>query len=112
MTAQEDAVLAGRVESALRSTSGVRGVYRSGSLVSNLIGRGAAALGLSDGDEALVAVTWDGDRAAIDASIAVDGATAAVDSVRAAQQAIEALLAEGGVEAAQIRLTVVHVQEV
>lgn len=111
MTAQEVPELAARIESALRSAPGVRSIYRSGSLVSNLIGRGAAALGLSADGEPLVAVVWEGERAGVEASIAVDSAVGAADTVRAAQTAIEALLVAIDVEPSVIRLTVVHVQE-
>lgn len=111
MTALQHPSLAAQIESALRSTPGVRSVYRSGSLVSNLIGRGAAALGLSGDGEPLVAVVWEGERAEVEASIAVDSTIGAADTVRAAQRAIEALLAAMDVEASVIRLTVVHVQE-
>lgn len=111
MTAQELPELAARIESALRATPGVRSIYRSGSLVSNLIGRGAAALGLIGDGEPLVAVAWEGGRAGVEASIAVDSTICAADTVRVAQTAIEALFAEVDVEASVIRLTVVHVQE-
>lgn len=111
MTAQEHPDMAAQIESALRSTPGVRSVYRSGSLVSKLIDRGAAALGLGSSDVPLVSVTRDGERAGVDASIAVDAAIGAAETVRAAQATIETLLDAAGVEPSSIRLTVVHVQE-
>jgi hypothetical protein len=111
MTERQHPSLAAEIESALRSSPGVRSVYRSGSLVSNLIGRGAAVLGLSTRDEPLVAVLSDGEGVSVEASIAVDGAQRTVETVRAVQTVVERLLATAGVEASAIRLTVVHVQE-
>ena len=83
MTERQHPSLAAEIESALRSAPGVRSVYRSGSLVSNLIGRGAAVLGLSTRDEPLVAVLSDGEGVSVEASIAVDGAQSTVETVRA-----------------------------
>lgn len=111
MTELQHPSLAAQIESALRSAPGVRSVYRSGSLVSNLIGRGAAALGLGDGDEPLVAVMRDGESASVEASIAVDGAQSTTETVRSAQTVVERVLGAAGVEMSEIRLTVVHVQE-
>lgn len=111
MTALQHPSLAAQIESALRATPGVRSIYRSGSLVSNLIGRGASALGLSGDGEPLVAVVWEGERAEVEASIAVDGAAGAAETVRAAHAAVEILLDAAGAAPSAIRLTVVHVQE-
>lgn len=111
MTERQHPSLAAQIESALRSAPGVRSVYRSGSLVSNLIGRGAAVLGLSGSAEPLVAVTADGKRVRVEASIAVDGAESTTETVRMAQTVVERVLGAAGVENSEIRLTVVHVQE-
>jgi hypothetical protein len=111
MTAQQHPSLATDIESSLRAAPGVRGVYRSGTLVSNLIGRGAAALGVSPAAEALVSVTWEGDRVRVEASIGVEAGVGAPAAVRGAHAVVEALLAAEEVESLGIRLTVVHVQE-
>lgn len=111
MTERQHLSLAAQIESALRSAPGVRSVYRSGSLVSNLIGRGAAVLGLSGSAEPLVAVTAEGKGVRVEASIAVDGAESTMETVRMAQTVVERVLGAAGVETSEIRLTVVHVQE-
>ncbi|MBO0981917.1 hypothetical protein [Microbacterium sp. SD291] len=110
MTANEHPALAAEIDSALRATPGVRSLYRSGSLVSNLVGRGAAALGLQDAAEPFVRLSWSGDEVAVEASVAIDAGTGAAATLRSASSAVAAVCASAGV-VCSIRLTVVHIQE-
>ncbi len=104
------AVVAAEIEKAVRATPGVRSVYRSGSLISNLLRAGAAALGGRPEDEPLVSVAPVGDGIAVEVSIGVDSAAGSGDTLRAVHAAIDAVLATQGLRSDSITLTVVHVQ--
>lgn len=108
--ADERAALAAAIEAAVRATPGVRSVYRSGSLISNLLRAGAAALGGRQEDEPLVSVAPVGDGVAVESSIGVDSDARSADALRAAHVAIEAVLEARGLRRDSITLTVVHVQ--
>lgn len=110
MTSEARAELAASLEETIRATPGVRSVYRSGSLISNLLRVGAAALGVRKDDEPIVAVASAGDGVAVEASIGVDEDTPSGETLRAVHAAVLALLAARGVSPDSITLTVVHVQ--
>jgi len=110
MSSEECAELAVVIEDAVRATPGVRTLYRSGSLISNLLRAGAAALGVRKDDEPIVAVVPAGDGVAVEASIGVDAGARSAEALQAAQLAVEAVLAARGVRRDSITLTVVHVQ--
>ncbi len=112
MTPEACAELASSIEETIRTTPGVRNVYRSGSLISNLLRVGAAALGVRKDDEPIVAVApaGDGVAVAVEASIGVDEDAPAGETLRAVHAAVAALLATRGVGHDSITLTVVHVQ--
>ncbi|CAH0212606.1 hypothetical protein SRABI76_02304 [Microbacterium oxydans] len=109
-SAESNAALAAEIEAIVRATVGVRTVYRSGSLVSNVIGTGAVALGVSRSDEPLVAVAQGDLGVSVEASIGIDFTAAAADTLQAVHQAIDALLAAQATPRERIRLTVVYVQ--
>ncbi|MFB8189637.1 hypothetical protein ACFC14_09960 [Microbacterium sp. NPDC055988] len=104
------ATLSAAIEAAVRATPGVRSVYRSGSLISNLLRAGAAALGGRPEDEPLVSVAPVGDGIAVEVSIGVDADARSADALRAAHAAIDAVLDARGIRRDSITLTVVHVQ--
>ena len=72
LSKEERAGLALRIEAALRACSGVRGVYRSGSLVSNLLRAGASAWGNERGAEPIVSVAAGAEGVAVEAAIGVE----------------------------------------
>lgn len=104
------AELAAAIEAAVRATPGVRTVYRSGSLISNLLRAGATALGVRQGDEPIVSVIPSGDGVAVEASIGVDSGSRSADVLHAVHSTVDSLLGERGVRRDGITLTVVHVQ--
>lgn len=110
MTAEERAGLSTRIEQAVRGTDGVRNVYRSGSLISNLLRAGAAALGASRDGEPIVSVASGPGGIAVEASIGVDTGAQAAAVLQAAHQAIDALLHAEGMPRESITLTIVYVQ--
>lgn len=110
MATEPSATLAAEIEAAVRTTPGVCNVYRSGSLISNVIGAGAVALGVRSEDEPLVAVTSGDGGVVVTASIGIDFSASAADTLRATHSAIDALLTAQGVPRERITLTVVYVQ--
>lgn len=110
LTKEARADLAFRIESALRSCSGVRGVYRSGSLVSNLVRAGAAAWGGPHAADPLVSVAVGVDGVAVGASIGVDGRVSSVATLRHARDAVDAVLRAAGLHRTSLMLTVAYVQ--
>jgi len=101
--------LAERVEAAVLATSGVRSLYRSGSLISNLVGTGAVALGISRSDEPLVAVQVSGGDAQIEASLGIEYSAGAVDTLREVRAVVERTLTADGLALADIVLTIAYV---
>jgi hypothetical protein len=110
MTAESNAALTAEIEAAVRATPGVRSVYRSGSLISNVIGAGAVALGVRSADEPLVSVRRGALGMTVEASIGIDFTRHAADTLRDAHGAIDALLTAQGVLRERITLTIVYVQ--
>lgn len=105
----EQLELASAIDAVVRATPGVDNIYRSGSLISNLVGAGAAALGVRGADEPLVSVVADDDGVRVEASVGVDSAVGAPATLAAVRNAITALLDERGLHATAITLTVVYV---
>ena len=101
--------LAERIEAAVRATPGVRSVYRAGSLVSNLVGVGAVAVGISPIDEPLVAVRVVGEGAEVEASLGIEYSASALDLLRDVRAAIGEVLAEDGLGSVGTVLTIAYV---
>ncbi|MEV8170032.1 hypothetical protein [Microbacterium sp. NPDC077057] len=110
LTKEERADLAIRIETALRACSGVRGVYRSGSLVSNLVRAGAAAWGVERGADPIVSVTAAPEGVAVEAAIGVDGRVSSVATLRHARDTVDAVLHADGLRRDRLTLTVAYVQ--
>lgn len=108
--AREGFELAAAIESAVRSTPGVRSIYRSGSLISHLLRAGAEAIGVRTDDEPIVSVVVAGDGVAVEATIGVDGDARSADVLHAVHTAIDGLLGMRGMRRESITLTVAHVQ--
>lgn len=106
MTTTGQAGIAARVEAAVVSTPGVRSVYRAGSLLSNLVGQGAAALGV---DDALVSVLVGDDGARVEASLGIEYAADAVETLRAVRTSIDEVLRAEGLVASATVLTIAYV---
>ncbi|PCE15376.1 hypothetical protein AUC47_13820 [Microbacterium sp. SZ1] len=102
-------VLVERVEAAVRATPGVRDLYRSGSLVSNLVGAGAVALGLRAGGEPVVVVSPEGSGVRVEASLGIDFLPGARETLRAVRAAVVEALSEEGITLSSIALTVAYV---
>lgn len=101
--------LAERVEAAVLATPGVRSLYRAGSLISNLVGTSAVALGIHRSDEPLVAVRISGDAAQVEASLGIEYSAGAVDTLREVRAVVERTLTADGLALADIVLTIAYV---
>ncbi|MFJ2543100.1 hypothetical protein [Microbacterium sp. NPDC087589] len=101
--------LAERIEAAVLATPGVRSVYRAGSLVSNLVGAGAVAVGISRIDEPLVAVRVGDVGVEVEASLGIEYSASALELLRNVREAIGKVLAEDGLEPVEIVLTIAYV---
>ncbi|WP_431074126.1 hypothetical protein [Microbacterium phyllosphaerae] len=101
--------LAERVEAAVLATPGVRSLYRAGSLISNLVGTSAVALGISRSDEPLVAVRISDDAARVEASLGIEYSAGAIDTLREVRAVVERTLTADGLALADIVLTIAYV---
>lgn len=101
--------LAARIEAAVLATPGVRNVYRAGSLVSNLVGEGAVAIGISRNDEPLVAVRVADDGVEVEASLGIEYSAGALELLRDVRAAIGKVLAEDGLGPVEVVLTIAYV---
>ena len=109
MNAENHEDIAGQIQAAILATPGVRTVYRSGSLVSNLAEVGATAIGLRAADHPVVAVRAGESGVDVDASIGIDYSAPAREVLRAVRAAIGAAALAAGVKATVIALTVAYV---
>lgn len=109
MSAENQEELAAGIQAAILATPGVRTIYRSGSLISNLAEAGATALGLRAPDRPVVSVRAGESGVEVDASIGIDYSVPAREVLRAVRAAIEAAALAAGVEVGAIALTVAYV---
>ncbi|WP_144876947.1 hypothetical protein [Microbacterium sp. 1.5R] len=102
-------LLVERIDAAVRSTPGVRDLYRSGSLITNVVGAGAVALGLRRDDDPVVVVASDDVGVRVEATLGIDFAPDVRETLDAVRSAVaEALRAEGLVLSG-LALTVAYV---
>lgn len=109
MSVTDPTGLAERFEAAVLATPGVRSVYRAGSLVSNLVGEGAVAIGISRVDEPLVAVRVADEGVVVEASLGIEYSASAVELLQDVRGALEKVLAEDGLGSVEIVLTIAYV---
>ncbi len=109
MNAENHEELAARIQAAILATPGVRTIYRSGSMISNLADAGATAIGLRAADRPVVAVRAGESGVDLDASIGIDYSVPAREVLRAVRAAIEAAALVADVEVGSIALTVAYV---
>ncbi|WP_435742999.1 hypothetical protein [Microbacterium sp. PMB16] len=110
MTTEARADLAAAVEKTVRATPGVHNVYRSGSLISNLVRTGAEVLRVRNDSLSMVAVITGERGVAVEASIGIDFHSSAGVILHAVHEAVDALLEASGLQRDTITLNVVYVQ--
>lgn len=111
MTELTDHTMAADIEAAVRAISGVSAIYRAGGIISKVIDAGAQLLGVQPREAPLVRWEDTSDGARVDIAIGVHGSAGAAGTSRRVHDAIDALCADRGYAAVQIRITVVHVDE-
>lgn len=107
-----DSALAEDIEVAVRRTPGVAGLFRPGGAVSTVLGAGTRALGFAGADGTLARVEDSPEGPRIDVWVEVDAQPGAVETCRRVQAEIGAVCASHQVRPAEIRVTVVHVNDV
>lgn len=111
MSMAVDRTLSAEIEAVIRSIPGVTAIFRTGSTVSKVIGAGAPLLGLPGDDASLVRVEKTQQATRVELAIGVLSSVAAVETVHRAHAAIDAIVAQRSMTPADIRITVVHVDE-
>lgn len=109
MTEVPEHLLAVEIERSIRTVPGVTALFRTGSTVSKLLDAGADLVRGTRGADPLVRLEHTPDGARVTAALGVRAAMSSVETLDLAHRAVEALLAEHGLTAAEIHLTVVHV---
>lgn len=101
--------LVAEIEAAVLATPGVLALYRTGSVVTNLIGAAAESLGVSEDAATRVVVRRTADVTEVEVAIGIESGAGAVDVAEAVRERVRGLIAaEPG---PFVRITVVHVAD-
>ena len=111
MTTSQEHALAADIEVAIRAMPGVAALFRAGSLASNVLDAGARAIGLRDDSDPLIHLDQTPEGLRVDIAIGVQDHAGAVETIRRVHAAVRAVIAEHLSAAADIRITVVHVND-
>lgn len=111
LTAGRAAEVAAEIEVAVRSVPGVSDLYRPGSLVSNVMDRGARRLGLRDDAGPVVLVRQSGPELRVGVALGVHPSPSAAVTTSTVHNAVRHLLTQQGLGDAHIVVTVVHVDD-
>ncbi|MBP6684906.1 MAG: hypothetical protein KA158_05735 [Leucobacter sp.] len=109
MTEAPEHLLATEIEHSIRAVPGVTALFRTGSTVSKLLDAGAELVRGSKAAEPLVRLELTPDGARVTAALGARAAMSSVETLALAHSAVETLLTAHGLTAAEIHLTVVHV---
>ncbi|KUF07699.1 hypothetical protein [Leucobacter sp. G161] len=109
MTEAPEHQLATEIEGSIRAVPGVTALFRTGSTVAKLVGAGADLVRGSRGADPLVRLELTPEGPRVTAALGVRAAVSSVETLERVHLAIETLLAAHGLSAAEIHLTVVHV---
>lgn len=110
MTSQESA-LAADIEIATRAMPGVATLFRAGSLASNVLYAGARAIGIRDDSDPLIRLEQTPEGLRVDIAIGVQDHAGAVETIRRVQAAVRVVIEEQHGARAEIRITVVHIND-
>ena len=109
MTDLQEPQLPAGLDDVVRHAEGVSTVFRAGGAFTKMRDAGAKLLGLRD-EDSLVRVESSADGAVIDAAIGVSTGSRAEDVARRVHAAIDAACVAQGIQAAEIRVTVMQVE--
>ncbi|MGF3057466.1 hypothetical protein [Microbacterium sp. YY-01] len=111
MTTSQEHALAADIEFATRAMPGVTALFRVGSLASKVLDAGARAIGLRDDSDPLVRLEQTPEGLRVDIAIGIQEHAGAVETIRRVSAAVRAVIAEHYSSAAEIRITVVHIND-
>lgn len=111
MTTSQDQVRAVDIELATRAMPGVVALFRAGSLASNVFDAGARAIGIRDDSDPLIRIDQTPEGLRVDIAIGVQDDAGAVETIRRVHAAVRAVIAEQHRDTADIRITVVHIND-
>lgn len=111
MTTSQESALAADIELTARAIPGVAALFLAGSLASNMVDAGARAIGLRDDSDPLIRLEQTPEGMRVDIAIGVQAHVGAVETVRRVQAAVRAVIEEHHRAAADIRITVVHIND-
>lgn len=111
MNTSQKQTLATDIEVAVRAIPGVSTLFRSGTLVSNAIDAGARLIGIREDSAPRVQLEQAPDGLRADIAIGIRERAGAVETIRRVEAAVRAVIAERNSEPADIRITVVHIDE-
>lgn len=111
MTDPQRRDLANGVEAAVRAVPGVYALFPAGGLAGKAIDIGSRLIGVRAGDASLVRVeSTDGEELHVDIAVGVREHAGTVATARRVQHAARSAIAERRSTRAQIRITVVHIE--
>ena len=111
MTTSQEHALASDIELATRAMPGVGALFRVGSLASNALDAGARAIGIRDHSDSLIRLDQTPAGLRVDIAIGVQAHAGAVETTRRVHAAVRAVIAEQHRAPANIRITVVHIDD-
>lgn len=111
MTTWQEQTLSTEIEAAVRAIPGVSGLFRAGTFAANAIDAGVRLLGIHDGSAPFVRLERNHDGLRADIAIGVHEHSGAVETVRRVQEAAHAVIAAQDPAAAEVRITVVHIND-
>jgi hypothetical protein len=109
MTTWQEQALSSEIEAAVRAVPGVSGLFRVGTLA-NAIDAGVRLLGIRDGSP-FVRLERSPDGLRADIAIGVHEHAGAVETIRRVQAAASAVIAAQHPAPADVRVTVVHIND-
>jgi len=106
-----DQAMALDIETAVRAVPGVTTVFRTGGIISKAVDAGAHLLGAQQNRAPLVRWEHTPEGPRVEASIGVHTGAGAAETSRRVHATISALCSDRGFTPAEIRLTVVHIDD-
>ena len=111
MIEPKDRELAADIETTVRAIPGVTALFRTGSIVSKVVDAGAQILGIQDDGAPLIRLERPPEGPRVEVAIGVCATVGAVETSGRVHAAIGALCTDQGFNPAEIRVTVVHIDD-
>lgn len=112
MTQSPRTDLAAAIETTVRAVPGVTAIFRSGGTPHKVLEAGARLVGLQDADAPLVRVEESPQHISVDVAIGVGEDAGAVATTERVRSVVAAVLPQDQNLTSEVRITVVHIDEV